>query len=63
MLPADVTVPTAFETIGHIAHLNLRDEQLPYKQAIGQVLLEVQKRHRIGSLIRVSRENCRRTQR
>lgn len=32
--------PTAFETIGHIAHLNLRALHLPYKHLIGQVLLE-----------------------
>jgi tRNA (guanine37-N1)-methyltransferase len=32
--------PTAFETIGHIAHLNLRSLHLPYKHLIGQVLLE-----------------------
>jgi|APGre2960657444_1045066.scaffolds.fasta_scaffold00668_6 tRNA (guanine37-N1)-methyltransferase len=33
-------VPTSFETVGHIAHLNLRDEQLPYKLLVGRVLLE-----------------------
>ena len=30
-------VTHAFESIGHIAHLNLRDELLPYKHIIGQV--------------------------
>ena len=30
LLPKGVTVPTSFETIGHIAHLNLRDDTLPY---------------------------------
>ena len=32
-----VEVPTAFETVGHIAHLNLKAEQLPHKHVIGQV--------------------------
>lgn len=40
LLPADVEVPTSFETVGHIIHLNLRDEHLPYKHVIGQVLLD-----------------------
>jgi tRNA (guanine37-N1)-methyltransferase len=35
-----VDVPTSFETVGHVAHLNLRDEALPYKRLIGRVLLE-----------------------
>ncbi len=30
-------VPSAFETVGHIAHLNLREELLPWKHVIGQV--------------------------
>ena len=29
-------IPSAFETVGHIAHLNLREEQLPFKKVIGQ---------------------------
>ena len=33
-------MPSSFETIGHIAHLNLRDEQLPHKHLIAQVLLD-----------------------
>eukprot|EP00160_Parvularia_atlantis_P015516 Unigene4463_Nuclearia_a/m.13635 Unigene4463_Nuclearia_a/g.13635 ORF Unigene4463_Nuclearia_a/g.13635 Unigene4463_Nuclearia_a/m.13635 type:complete len:434 (-) Unigene4463_Nuclearia_a:77-1378(-) len=40
VLPEDAVVPTSFETVGHIAHVNLRDEQLPFKQLIGQVLLD-----------------------
>eukprot|EP00271_Cylindrocystis_brebissonii_P017158 TRINITY_DN4343_c0_g1_i1.p1 TRINITY_DN4343_c0_g1~~TRINITY_DN4343_c0_g1_i1.p1 ORF type:complete len:608 (+),score=133.74 TRINITY_DN4343_c0_g1_i1:52-1824(+) len=40
ILPPDIEVPSSFETIGHVAHLNLRDELLPYKRIIGQVLLE-----------------------
>lgn len=40
VLPASVEVPTGFETVGHIAHLNLRTEHLPFKHVIGQVLLD-----------------------
>ena len=32
--------PTAFETIGHVAHLNLRTQHLPYRHVIGQILVE-----------------------
>ena len=31
LLPEDVEVPSGFETVGHIAHLNLRPEHEPYK--------------------------------
>ncbi|KAI8928859.1 guanine(37)-N1-methyltransferase [Entophlyctis helioformis] len=40
ILPDEMEVPGAFETIGHIAHLNLRDQHEPYKQVIGQVILD-----------------------
>lgn len=37
VLPAEINeVPSAFETIGHIAHVNLRDSQLDYKKIIGK---------------------------
>lgn len=33
-------LPSAFEIIGHLAHINLRDDLLPYKYYIGKVLLD-----------------------
>lgn len=38
-IPSDITLPSSFETIGHIAHLNLTQQLLPYKYIIGNVLL------------------------
>ncbi|KAE8222501.1 hypothetical protein CF326_g8366 [Tilletia indica] len=32
--------PTSFTIIGHIAHLNLRDDYLPYRFLIGEVILD-----------------------
>ncbi|XP_022089128.1 tRNA (guanine(37)-N1)-methyltransferase-like [Acanthaster planci] len=40
LLPKGVEVPTGFSRIGHIAHLNLRPEQLKYKHVIGEVLMD-----------------------
>ncbi|KAI8467486.1 MAG: Met-10+ like-protein-domain-containing protein [Monoraphidium minutum] len=40
LLPAGMEVPSSFESIGHIAHLNLKEEALPYKSLIGQVLVD-----------------------
>lgn len=37
VLPTDIVeITTAFETVGHIAHMNLRDCQLKYKNFIGK---------------------------
>lgn len=33
-------IPCAFETVGHIAHVNLRDETLPFQYIVGKVLLD-----------------------
>jgi len=40
LLPAGADIPSSFETVGHIAHLNLRDEHKGYEGIIGQVLLD-----------------------
>jgi len=39
ILPKEVLTPTGFETVGHIAHLNLDEEHMPYKFEIGEVFL------------------------
>ncbi|PPQ63825.1 hypothetical protein CVT24_009775 [Panaeolus cyanescens] len=38
--------PTGFAMTGHIAHVNLNDEYLPYKYIIGQLILDKNKRVR-----------------
>ncbi|KAF0553532.1 tRNA guanine37-N1-methyltransferase [Gigaspora margarita] len=40
ILPSGVESPTSFTQVGHIAHMNLRDEFLPWKHIIGQVILD-----------------------
>uniref|UniRef100_A0A2P2IN14 tRNA (guanine(37)-N1)-methyltransferase n=1 Tax=Rhizophora mucronata TaxID=61149 RepID=A0A2P2IN14_RHIMU len=40
ILPPGVEVPSSFETIGHIAHLNIHDELLPYKRVIAKVIYD-----------------------
>ncbi|GAA5842317.1 hypothetical protein JCM9279_005343 [Rhodotorula babjevae] len=42
VLPEDILdeSPTAFTQVGHIAHLNLREQYLPHKHLIGQVILD-----------------------
>lgn len=43
LLPKGMIVPSSFETVGHIIHLNLRDEHLPYKNVIAKVVLDKNK--------------------
>ncbi|KAI9204908.1 guanine(37)-N1-methyltransferase [Polychytrium aggregatum] len=43
ILPDDLEVPSAFEMVGHIAHLNLREQHMPYKNIIGQVIIDKHK--------------------
>ncbi|KAK3269525.1 hypothetical protein CYMTET_22037 [Cymbomonas tetramitiformis] len=40
LLPKGTEVPGSFETVGHVAHLNLREELLGFKHLIGEVLLD-----------------------
>ena len=40
ILPERVEIPSSFEQVGHIAHLNLRDEVLQFKHIIGQVIMD-----------------------
>jgi tRNA G37 N-methylase Trm5 len=40
LLPEGMDIPCSFETVGHVAHINLRDSALPYKRLIGRVLLD-----------------------
>lgn len=47
LLPDGVVVPTSFETIGHIVHLNLREQHENWKWIIGQVFFE-----KLGNRIR-----------
>eukprot|EP01079_Euglenida_sp_SAG-EU17-18_P007737 gene7737-1386_t len=37
ILPKGIPVPASFETVGHIAHFNLRPHQDPYKHLLAQV--------------------------
>ncbi|CAG10543.1 unnamed protein product, partial [Tetraodon nigroviridis] len=40
VLPQGQDVTSAFSRVGHIAHMNLREHQLPYRNLIGQVIID-----------------------
>lgn len=42
IMPEDLLseIPSGFTMVGHVAHLNIRDQYLPYKSLIGQVVLD-----------------------
>ncbi|KAI9819532.1 MAG: tRNA(m(1)G37)methyltransferase [Pycnora praestabilis] len=51
ILPEDEQdeLPTGFSIVGHVAHLNLKDQYLPYKDLIATVILD--KNHNIRTVI------------
>ena len=49
LLPPDIQVPSGFETVGDIAHLNLDESQMPYRYDIGEVMLR--KTHGLRTVI------------
>ena len=55
LLPDAVEVPSSFETVGHVAHMNLREEYEAHKYLIGAVILEKNERlktvvNKVGSI-------------
>ena len=54
-------VPTAFETVGHIAHVNLRAALLPYRHVVGAAVLAKNPRLRTVVTKTASIENAYRT--
>lgn len=51
LLPKEIIIPSSFEQIGHIAHLNLIESQLPYKYIIGDVFLETNRKSGIRTIV------------
>ena len=40
LLPDGMETPSAFEQVGHVAHVNLREEFLPYKYTIAKIIAD-----------------------
>ena len=40
LLPSNLEVPSSYEQVGHIVHLNLDESLLPFKFIVGQVYLD-----------------------
>ncbi|KAI7805882.1 tRNA guanine37-N1-methyltransferase, partial [Triplophysa rosa] len=40
VLPEGQDVTSGFSRVGHIAHMNLRDHQIPFRKLIGQVIMD-----------------------
>ena len=49
LLPDGMETPSAFEQVGHVAHVNLREEFLPYKYTIAKVIAD--KNSRIQTVV------------
>ncbi|CEI85927.1 Putative tRNA (guanine(37)-N1)-methyltransferase [Rhizopus microsporus] len=43
VIPEELEIPSSFTQIGHIAHLNLKEQYFPWKKIIGQVILDKNK--------------------
>ncbi|OII73430.1 TRM5 RNA methyltransferase [Cryptosporidium ubiquitum] len=39
-IPVDIEIVSSFETVGHIAHLNLNDDNFEYRYILGKILLD-----------------------
>ena len=57
LLPPGMPIPAGFETVGHIAHLNLADEQRPYGKLIARVILDVRVKQRMCETLAL--QGCR----
>eukprot|EP00965_Chrysotila_dentata_P025954 861002-Pleurochrysis_carterae.AAC.3 len=60
LLPEGMEVPSSFEQVGHVAHVNLRDEVVPYKNLIGQADASAMAPYIVGKLARTAGERERR---